>query len=112
MLNAYMRRLVWALVKFRDDWFNPEWFKPSNLVKELTRPGVWTSLMTVLPLIVFTLLCVKGVAVPFGASIDVEAFVGMLDIDLYVTIALVALPLAKMLSAWIKPKTIASIKRE
>ncbi|GLQ88859.1 hypothetical protein [Dyella flagellata] len=51
-------------------------------------------------------------AAPFAASIDVEAFLGMLDIEIYVIAALMALPLARVLSIWIKPKTIASIKHE
>lgn len=112
MLNAYMYRLVWALMRFRDDWFNPEWFKPSNLVKELTRPGVRVSVMRVLALIIFGLLCVNAATAPFAASVDFEAFLGMLDIEIYVTAALIALPLARFLSVWIKPKTIASLKHE
>lgn len=68
--------------------------------------------MRVLALIVFGLMCMSVAAAPFAASIDVEAFLGMLDIEIYVIAALMALPLARVLSIWIKPKTIASIKHE
>lgn len=68
--------------------------------------------MRALALIVFGLLCVNAAAAPFAASIDIEAFLGMLDIEIYVTAALIALPLARVISIWIKPKTIASLKHE
>jgi hypothetical protein len=112
MLNVYVRRLTWALKRFRDDWFNPEWFKPSNLLKELTRPGVRASVARTFAFIVFALLCLNSTAAPFAASIDIEAFFSMLDIEIYLAAALIALPLARLLSAWIKPKTIASLKHE
>jgi hypothetical protein len=112
MLQVHIRQLLWALVRFRDDWFNPEWFRPSNLAQELLRPGVRSSLMRMLALIVFSLLCMNVASAPFAASIDIEAFLGMLDIEIYVTAALIALPLARLFSAWIKPKTIAHLKHE
>lgn len=68
--------------------------------------------MRALAVIVFGLLCLNVAGATFAVAIDVEAFLATLDIEIYVTAVLIALPLARVISTWITPRVVEFLKHE
>jgi low temperature requirement protein LtrA len=89
--------------------FNPTGYRPDNLARTWVQERVGAKLMRLATVMVVLMLCTNLVSLPLAGYIDavgLDAALSMLDLQLSIGLALLAMPLAR----FIRRKTPRSVR--